>query len=408
VGKLSSAGYVVAQVPPDQRVALLRSHLTSVAEELDVFHFGVRLLQLGRYADALVLLERFRARFAGREVLNDVGLAHLQIALGFLGGCDPAQYLRFKLPLVVDPQTRASATVPVDSVPLLRAPGAASLNCAASARFVGPWTEAERSLRLARDADPSYVPAYENLTTALLVAGQGTKALTEINTARELDPGNRALTLQRGVALYLMGKENGVDATDQAVAWLRDLEATNPNSSDVVYDIARILTERSRAANATQAWRRFLALEPRGAFAVEAARNLPDPPSPAAEDAVPALRRLPTSPVPLGGAVASIITPKTTVQTLREGSFRGSILRKDGIRALAIDDVVEVVDVKTQSTASPLDVYGVPLRTESGLGGDLHFYPGLMVEWSAGRPRTEVFFQVASQLSANVRVRGRQ
>src|SRR5262249_60218374 len=122
VGKLSSAGYVVAQVPPDQRVALLRSHLASVAEELDVFHFGVRLLQLGRYADALVLLERFRARFAGREVLNNVGLAHLQIALGFLSACDRAQYLRFKLPLVVDPETRASATVPADSVRPRRRP----------------------------------------------------------------------------------------------------------------------------------------------------------------------------------------------------------------------------------------------------------------------------------------------
>jgi tetratricopeptide (TPR) repeat protein len=403
VSQLSVAGYEVAgPLDATQRVELLRTQVASVAEELDVFHFGVRLLQLGRHADALVLLERFRTRFPGREVLNNIGLAQLQLALRFLATCDTSQYLRFKLPFIVDPQTLATTTSLLPLVPQVRSPGQPSLDCSTSARFQTPWSEALRSFRLAKEKDPSYAPAYQNLATALLISGNGTEALNEANSALKLDPGSSTAKLQRALALYLMGNENNLDETvGAAIKSLRQLQAADAGSADAVYDLARVLTERGRPAAASEAWRRFLSLEPSGGYATEARRWLPDDDTPPISDPRPAdPRKLPPSPLPLGSNTRTASTTQTTLRSFCEGSFRGSILQRKGLRALAIDDIIEVVEVQTETSVAPIEVYGPPQRIESGPRGDLYFYPGLMVEWSAGRTRTEVFFQVTSQKSA--------
>ncbi len=388
------------QIEPAQRLELVRSELASVTEELDVFRFGVRLVQLGRYADALVLLERFRTRFPGREVLNNVGLAHLQLALRFLAACDPSQYLRFKLPTILDPDTLASSTAGIGYVPQVRAPGAPRLNCTASGRFQAPWSEAVRSFRLARESDPSYVPAFVNLATALLVAGNGTEALNETNSALRLEPRSHAASLQRAVALYLLGSENDLDTDGAAIESLRQLQAADGTSADVAYDLARVLSERGRPAAASQAWRRFLALEPYGSYATEASRWLPEA-TPQPEARATAAWKLPEPPLALGSDVAAVEAQRATARVLREGSFRGTILRGALFSALAIDDVIEVVERPTQSTRSPLEAYGPALRVEGGSGADLYFYPGLMVEWSPGRSRIEVFYQATSRTSAH-------
>ena len=366
-----------------------------------MFRFGVRLLQLGRHDDALVLLERFRTRFPGREVLNNIGLARLQLALRFLAACDSSQYMRFRLPLIVDPETLAAGAATLGPIPHVRAPGSSSLNCTASAAFHTQWSEAVRSFQLARERDPWYALAYLNLATALLVAGNGTEALNEANSALKLDPGNRAASLQRAVALYVMGNENDLDTVGPAIEALRELQAAESTSADVAYDLARVLTERGRPATASQAWQRFLALEPSGSYAAEALRWLPEPPPapPSRQETLPAWR-LPSAPVAVGSNASALAPPQVTVREIREGSFRGSVLRGAQFRALAIDGVIEVVERQTQATQPPEEAYGPPQRVERGRGTDLYFYPGLMVEWANGRSRIEVFFQPTSRTAA--------
>jgi tetratricopeptide (TPR) repeat protein len=382
----------------NERVELIRADLLRVVDDLEVFSFGVRLLQLGRYADAVVLLERFRTTFPSREVLNNVGFAHLQLALRFLAACDPALYVRFKLPLVVDPETlAASASVPAP-VPQTRGLPAPALSCTSAARFQAPWSEAVRNFQLARNGDPTYTPAYVNLATALLLAGNGTEALNEANSALKVDPANRAAKLQRAVALYLMGGENDIDTLGAAVDALRRLQQADRGSADVAYNLARILTERDRSAAASESWRRFLELERSGSYAAEAARWLPEPPPSPPPPARPKAA-LPASPLALGSDVMDAKRTLTGEHEIREGSFRGTILRFDSFSALAIDDVVELVEKPSKATASPLDAYGPAQRVESGRRGDLYFYPGLMVEWSPGLARTEVFFHVGAQTS---------
>jgi tetratricopeptide (TPR) repeat protein len=381
------------------RLEQLRADLLAVAEELDVFSFGVRLLQLGRHNDALFLLQRFRTRFPGREVHNNIGLAHLQLALRFLAACDKTQYLRFKLPLMVDPETLGASTSFPAPIPHVRGMASPALSCTSLPGFQKEWGEAVQSFQVARERDPTYLLAYVNLATALLVAGNGTEALNEANSALKLDPASRPALLQRAVALFLMGSENDVDTVGPAIEALRKLQQTDATSADATYDLARILTELDRSAAASQAWKRFLDIERTGSYAAEAARSLPDPPA-AAPAPRPKTALLPVSPLRLGSLASTAGASATSVREIREGSFRGSILRNGDFRALAIDDVVEVVERPTRIVTSPEESYGTPQRKENGRKGDLYFYPGLMVEWSPGHPRTEVFFQAASRPSA--------
>ena len=90
---------------PEQRASFVRSQLASVVGEIDFFDFGVRLAQLGRYDDAIVLLERFRDSSPGREVLSNLGYAHYQLATKLLAACDGAPAVRFRLPVAIDDET---------------------------------------------------------------------------------------------------------------------------------------------------------------------------------------------------------------------------------------------------------------------------------------------------------------
>jgi hypothetical protein len=60
---------------PEQRAAFFASQMMAVAENLDLYDFGVRLFELGRFEDAIVLLERFGDNYASLEVLNNIGLS---------------------------------------------------------------------------------------------------------------------------------------------------------------------------------------------------------------------------------------------------------------------------------------------------------------------------------------------
>ena len=50
-------------------------------------------------------LERYREVLPSREVLNNLGLAHYQLAARALADCDGRLVGRYRLPLVVDPRT---------------------------------------------------------------------------------------------------------------------------------------------------------------------------------------------------------------------------------------------------------------------------------------------------------------
>ena len=146
---------------------MVRETLENVVDQHDLFHFGTRLLQLGRYRDALGLLREYSAHHSGSEVLNNLGVAHYQLAAETLAACDGSLVLRYKLPLVVDAETvrgRARLRGSVDS-PCYRSPA-----------FESDIDEAIGYFEDATEQSPGHVAAWINLASAYLLDNRASAA----------------------------------------------------------------------------------------------------------------------------------------------------------------------------------------------------------------------------------------
>jgi tetratricopeptide (TPR) repeat protein len=374
----------VAHPSAAARANFLRSQLAEVAEDLDYFHFGVRLLELGRYDDALLLLERFQDRFASREVFTNLGLVHHQMALRELARCDGQVAMRFALPVEADPVTLAERS-------RLRGAADPADVCREAPAFREHWTAARRLLELGRDRDPTYLPARIDLIATLLLGGRHAEAIVVSEEALELDPEASALLNGRALGIYLFGLESRLETTDTALGLLDQALRNEPGAPAVLWNRARILDERGRTAAARDAWRAYLAVDATGPRA-EIARQRADitaSPSPSTPAAV-----RPAPPLPLGE-----ISVETTArlrglarQPFVLGDFRGAFLRGRmaspaaagaktvarsvlDVSALQIGSALELVEVLVApAVPGGAERFGTPLRRVATPRGDVLVY----------------------------------
>jgi tetratricopeptide (TPR) repeat protein len=120
----------------------------------------------------------------------------------------------------------------------------------AFASFWGAWDMrlADSEFRRALALNPSYVAAHHWYATALMVLGRLPESLHEIEHARELDPTSNAIVADKGLILYYAGQR------DEAVALLRQLEATEPSFASSHRYLAVIsLWEKDYAAYISEA-----------------------------------------------------------------------------------------------------------------------------------------------------------
>lgn len=360
---------------PEQRAAFLATQMMAVAEDLDLYDFGVRLFQLGRFEDAIVLLERFGDRFASLEVLNNIGLSHLQLAAWFLSRCDERLVVAFKLPTMLDPATRARR---------LRAFEATPSPCFRNERFDHHYEEAKRYLRQAAEKSPDYLPARLNLLSLFILGQRGAEALAAAQAAQEVSPNDPRVLAARAAAMYLIERETNVGMADAAVEELQKVRREYPESSDAAYNLGAILSERRRVESAKTAWQAFLALEPDGIYA-DAVRNYLG----ISHDSVrpntgPWL--VPKPPVPLGELRLSDIEarfPQVATKEIEIGAFKGRVLRSGRWRAFAMESVIEVVEESIEPPVKEQEAlarYGSPLRRQGTSSGAVLFYPNFAVE----------------------------
>jgi Peptidase family M48 len=145
------------------RTELLRLRLDDRLQSLQAFNFGVRLIQFGRYRDGLALLREFQQHFPSREVFNNLGFAHLHLALDRL---PPELAFHYWLPGVADLHTPLSrltlrASAPAQGRMQWRIPPAAREDLLDAARYF--------ELAIAKDA--KYASAHVNLATTQLLLG---------------------------------------------------------------------------------------------------------------------------------------------------------------------------------------------------------------------------------------------
>lgn len=390
-----------AHPAPKARAAFLRKELDELDHDLDYFRFGARLLTLGRYEDALLLLERFRDDFPSREVLTDIGLAHHQLALRELARCDGQVAMRFALPIEADPVTLAERSR------LRGAPDPADL-CRASPTFREHARAARDALELATERDPRYLPARVDLIATHLLSGRNAEAIVVADEALKLDAGSSDLLIGRALGVYLFGLESRLETTDTALGLLEQAIARAPRSAVALYDRARILDERGRTAAARDAWRALLAVEDDGARA-EIARQRLELGPPAARPATATLSPA-APPLPLGD-VAHAPADRLSAFTRQEfvlGEFRGAFLReaaapnaaakpaRAGVTALQIGSSIELVEVPLAFTAdADPEGFGRPRARMPTPRGEVVVYGDRALVYEGRRPKAMLHFAAA-------------
>lgn len=245
---------------PAERADFLRERLGEVAEKIDLFHEGVRAYEARDYSRAIERLERFRDLFAGREVLNDLALAHYQLAAAALAACNGILVDRYRLPVVLDRKTLAERA-------RLRGAGEES-DCHETSDYRAHMDEALALLRQAADQDPAYLLARLNLVAALALDRQGAGAFEAADQAAKLAPDDPRTLLAVQVAGLVYADTGGtlVDPA-QATASLAALHARFPGNPDIAYNLASALSYHRRLDEAKPVWRDFLHLEPEGPWA---------------------------------------------------------------------------------------------------------------------------------------------
>lgn len=375
---------------PKERADFVRSQLAPVVDNLDYFHFGVRLYQLGWYEDALIFLDRFREHFPSREVFSNIGLAHYQVALEILAGCDASLPLRFKLPALLDADSLA------ESVPTRGGNRGEASACYQNPEFRLRLDEAVRYLEMAVGKDPSYLPAKVNLASAQILAGDYSRAMANADQALKIEEGYLPAMVTRGVALYLYGNTSGIDMADTALGVLKDAAKTESTYGDALYNIAAILQDRKRPAAAREAWLNYLKVADNGPYAAAArkAAGVRD----RSETSSTGRTRPFDSPVRLGYLSETTRQQLEALEStdLPTGTVEVTLFRGRGITAYVIDDTVEIVE---SELASPISLakfrkkHGKPLRVVAGPAGSTQVYRGFAADVVEGKVVKVVFFE---------------
>lgn len=258
-----------------RRVETMRLELERLVAALPLFREGAAQLDAGRGEAALAAFEQFhrRTRYAGKELLANLGLAHYQIGLSALARCDPSAAFRFRLGTVVEHGLEFTGG---------RYRGTSAGRCLRSPRVAQALDTAAARLQEAAAADPGHLPARLNLIAVLVVANRvplayaEASALAEALRARQfaerlpaLDPRRLAVRNSAAVCAYLMRREVAASA-DEALRELSLLQETQPHEPNVAYDLARVLQETGQSGRAREAWARYLRLDGEGPYAAAA------------------------------------------------------------------------------------------------------------------------------------------
>ncbi|GFO63261.1 M48 family metalloprotease [Geomonas paludis] len=382
----------------EQRAEFLKSQLLQVADEVELFHIGVRFYQQGGYDEAITYFTQFRELFPARELFNDIGLCYYQQALERLSRCDASLPYRFKLPALLDTVTLAQATV---TTVTRGGKGERGENviCQEDGEFRADIDQAVRHLELARERDPSYLPARLNLASAAIVAGDNAKALAAVEEALRLQPGKPEALAVKAVALYLFGAANGVDTVQPARSILTGLTASPAPLPDAFYNLAALERERGKADLVPAYLERFLALEGTGGYAAAARRQLGRQPQPR-----PAPRtEQPKSPIALGQlrvaagqTLAGMNRREFVIGNDDWALYRGkgmlALVRIDRASGFQTVEMVEVAQAKPVSAELFRAAQGAPRRELAGNSGTVLVYDGFLADVEGGEIRNLTFF----------------
>jgi len=368
---------------PIERAEFVRTQLEPVVEVLNHFTFGVRLYQLGRFSDAILLFEAFKEKFPSREVFNNIGLCHYQLAMKVLFACDETLPFRFKLPTILDIETRGLS---------LRTPGSEASQCLKSGIFLENINKAIDYLKKAVERDPIYLPARVNVCSALIMAGNYSNAISFADEVLKIQPQNPEAINNKAIALYLFGRVNNLDTADHSIEMLKGISTKNPNFSDALYNMASIQSERGRNASAIETWKKFIKVEPTGIYAKMVREKL----GMKTDDRRPIEKASEMkSPIKLGEIRGET---KKVLEGMKKkefaiGPFMGAIYEGGKIKVFAIDNTIEIVETESEKEIDLKKAYGEPSKKITTLYGLTWVYGNFAVDVVDSKVKKIVYFK---------------
>ena len=379
---------------PEDRAEMVLARVRAVAADVDLFHLGVRLYQLGRYDDALNLLEAFNRKFPSREVLNNMGLIHYQRALKHLAFCDPRKAFRYDLAVVLDPGTRAE-----------RGTLKGLEECPCMEDYRKELQQAEDLFRRARHMDAEYIPARINLAAVLILREDHSEAVAVLDEVLGVREGHPDALNNRAIALMAMGPSINVDMFEQAKGILEELILDEPGYARALYNLGRLQADRGRKGAAERTWRKYLKHETGDVYAGLVEEALEIERKPLEREAKAGEHDFPSPPpVALGDCYRNDETRKrlgkldkrllelacSTVEIYpRFPCSTLEIYSGKGLRVLAADFSVELVDHAVDESvdlAAFKEAHGDPVRVfHSPWGAETLVYDGFAVDILDGK-----------------------
>ncbi|MBI5638860.1 MAG: M48 family metalloprotease [Nitrospirae bacterium] len=371
-----------------ERATFLRSQLAAVAEDLDYFDFGVRLLQIGRHYEAVKFLEAFREKFPGREVLGNIGFSYFQQAMRTLAICDKSLVQKFRLSTLLDSETLGRKF-------RLRGDRQEEHQCFQKEAYRNDIARAISNLEAAARMDSGYLPARINLSSALIMAGEYAKALSVIDEVLKIAPEDEPALNNKAIALFLFGRSSGISTAETALALIQSLLNRSSSNGQALYNKAAILSESGRTSSADEAWQGFLNIERTGPHADAVRERLKIR---ADQEKVSRPVGSMSSPVRLGDMDSKTAADLKGARKkeFNLGELSGEIIEHGGNRILALDYSIEIVERRFDERMSGEDFkarFGDPETVIVNVRGSTFVYQTFAVDIIDGRIAKIVYFQ---------------
>lgn len=231
-----------------KRVQFVRSRLSEVAKNIELFRAGVLLFQKGSYHDSLAAFRKFEEFYPAREVLNNIGACYLNLALRLLQQKFSTDYYRFRLYTAIDYSTSAETFTTRNDWDYLR-----------DKYIPGYLEEAISYFKKAVEKDVLDRACRYNLSAALILKKQYARAQAECDYILEKDPKDIQALNNKAIALYY-DKEMKSDTIQHAIQILRKAHRLKPQNAEILYNLASLRQESNQSNGAKLIWEKYLNL----------------------------------------------------------------------------------------------------------------------------------------------------
>ncbi|KPA08794.1 TPR repeat-containing protein [Candidatus Magnetomorum sp. HK-1] len=320
---------------PGQRAKLLMNKLDEIHSNINLFYLGIRLFQLGKYEDSLSLLIAFKEMFPCREVSNAIGLLYYQKSINALSKYKPEKTFQYKLSIILDMETRANkfGTYKADNYPK---------------KFKDNIKRAIQYFQSACDRDLLYIPSRVNLSAALILNEEYSKAEGILEDAIKINPNDPGVINNNAIAIYLNGRKKNKDMFQESVDSLKKAIKIKSDFSDAYFNLGRIMSFRKNNDNAIQYWKKYIKYDQQSNYSKQVYKALGIDKSSIVKNISTIISKIPKCPFTFGEVTPEIdsmlIKFDLTKYALPMGGIYGHYYSGNGFLVLELEGSIELIE----------------------------------------------------------------